>query len=146
MATTAGSRPATCGSPTNWTGWARSGTAGPGWRRSPWWCRRREVLPKLATVERWYYVSSRAGTDAAAMAAAIRGHWSVENNLHRALDVSFGEDGARHRNGHSAENFSRLRRIGLNLLSRDQSKKRGVKGKRLNAAWDHDYLLKLLAG
>ncbi len=106
----------------------------------------REVLPKAATVERRYYISSRTGTDAAAMAAAIRGHWSVENNLHWVLDVAFGEDAARHRTGHSAENFSRLRRIGLNLLNRDRSKKRGVKGKRLNAAWDHDYLLKLLAG
>ena len=66
--------------------------------------------------------------------------------MHWVLDVSFGEDQARHRKGHSAENFSRLRRIALNLLRRETTKKRGIKGKRLNAAWDHDYLLKLLAG
>jgi predicted transposase YbfD/YdcC len=80
------------------------------------------------------------------MAASVRGHWSVENNLQWALDVRFAEDAARHREGHSAENFSRLRRIALNLPHRETSKKRGVKGKRLKAAWDHDYLLKLLAG
>jgi hypothetical protein len=34
----------------------------------------------------------------------------------------------------------------LNLLQQEKSKKRGIKGKRLNAAWDHDYLLKLLGG
>jgi hypothetical protein len=32
------------------------------------------------------------------------------------------------------------------LLRKETSKKRGIKGKRLNAAWDHDYLLKLLIG
>jgi predicted transposase YbfD/YdcC len=97
-------------------------------------------------VERRYFISSRAGTDASGMAEAIRGHWSVENQLHWVLDVSFAEDQSRQRKDHSAENFSRLRRIALNLLRRETSKKRGIKGKRLNAAWDHDYLLKLVRG
>jgi len=97
-------------------------------------------------VERRYFISSLAGTDAPAMADAIRGHWSVENQLHWVLDVSFAEDQSRHRKGHAAQNFSRLRRIALNLLRRETTKKRGIKGKRLNAAWDHDYLLRLLAG
>jgi predicted transposase YbfD/YdcC len=107
---------------------------------------RREIALQGASVERRYYISSHGGIDAAAMARRIRGHWSVENSLHWVLDVSFGEDAARHRKGHSAENFSRLRRIALNLLQREKTRKRGIKGKRLNAAWDHDYLLKLLAG
>jgi predicted transposase YbfD/YdcC len=101
---------------------------------------------KPTRVERRYFISSRAGTDAAAMGACVRGHWSVENKLHWVLDVSFAEDQARQRKDHSAENFSRLRRIALNLLRRETTRKRGIKGKRLNAAWDHDYLLKLLAG
>ena len=70
----------------------------------------------------------------------------MENQLHWVLDVSFAEDQSRHRKGHAAQNFSRLRRIALNLLRRETTKKRGIKGKRLNAAWDHDYLLRLLAG
>jgi predicted transposase YbfD/YdcC len=107
---------------------------------------RRDVPLKPTSVERRYFISSRAGTDASGMAEAIRGHWSVENQLHWVLDVSFAEDQSRQRKEHSAENFSRLRRIALNLLRRETSKKRGIKGKRLNAAWDHDYLLKLLAG
>jgi predicted transposase YbfD/YdcC len=107
---------------------------------------RREVPLKPPSIERRYFISSHAGTDAPAMANSIRGHWSVENKLHWVLDVSFAEDQARQRNGHSAENFSRLRRIALNLLKREKTKKRGIKGKRLNAAWDHDYLLKLVMG
>jgi predicted transposase YbfD/YdcC len=99
------------------------------------------------TVERHYYISSLKGSDDAAaqrMAQYIRGHWSVENNLHWQLDVSFTEDQRRIRGGHGAENFSRLCRIALNLLKRETSVKIGIKGKRLNAGWDHDYLLRLI--
>ncbi len=107
----------------------------------------REMPPKAtASIQRRYFISSLDDMDASRMAACIRGHWSVENRLHWVLDVSFAEDQARHRTGHSAQNFSRLRRIALNLLRRETTKKRGIKGKRLNAAWDHNYLLKLLAG
>jgi hypothetical protein len=60
------------------------------------------------------------------------------------LDVGFGEDLDRKRAGHAAQNFSLLNRIALNLLKQEQSLKRGIKGKRLKAAWDHPYLLKLL--
>jgi predicted transposase YbfD/YdcC len=100
------------------------------------------------TVERCYYISSLGGCDnaaAEAMARYIRGHWTVENNLHWQLDVSFGEDQRRIRKGHGAENFSRLSRIALNLLKRNTSVKAGIKGKRLNAGWDHDYLLSLIS-
>jgi predicted transposase YbfD/YdcC len=106
---------------------------------------KREVPLKPTSIERRYFISSISGTDAPHMAGVIRGHWSVENKLHWVLDVSFAEDQARQRKDHGAENFSRLRRIALNLLRREATKKRGIKGKRLNAAWDHDYLLKLLA-
>ncbi len=107
---------------------------------------KREVPLKPTSIERRYFISSLSGTDASHMARIIRGHWSVENKLHWVLDVSFCEDQSRQRKDHGAENFSRLRRIALNLLRRETTKKRGIKGKRLNAAWDHDYLLKLLAG
>jgi len=106
----------------------------------------REVPFQGVSAERRYFISSLGGVDAVRMAEAIRGHWAVENKLHWVLDVSFDEDQARNRKNHSSENFSRVRRIALNLLQREKTKKRGIKGKRLNAAWDHDYLLKLLGG
>lgn len=107
---------------------------------------KREMPLKETSVERRYYISSHHRVDAAVLAQRVRGHWSVENNLHWVLDVAFNEDQARQRKGHSAENFSRLRRIALNVLNAEKTKRRGVKGKRLNAGWDHDYLLKLLTG
>lgn len=96
------------------------------------------------SVERVYFISSLGGTEATSMARHVRGHWSVENNLHWQLDVSFREDERRIRKGHGAENFSRLNRIALNLLKRDTTLKAGIKSKRLNAGWDHDYLLRLI--
>jgi len=42
-------------------------------------------------------------------------------------------------------NLATLRRLALNLLKRDKTKKRGIKGKQLDAGWDHAYLLRLLA-
>ncbi|MBT4090320.1 MAG: ISAs1 family transposase [Candidatus Marinimicrobia bacterium] len=76
----------------------------------------------------------------------IRSHWGVENSLHWVLDVAFREDECRIRKGHGAENFSMLRTIAVNLLRKERSDKRGIKGKRLRAGWDNDYLLKVLAG
>lgn len=106
----------------------------------------REVELKGTSCERRYYISTLDGTDAKRIAAAIRGHWGIENQLHYVLDVSFAEDQCRVRKGHAAENLSRVRRIALSLLRRETTRKRGFKGKCLNAASDHDYLLKLLTG
>jgi predicted transposase YbfD/YdcC len=90
-----------------------------------------------------FYITSLK-PDAARLNRAIRQHWGIENKLHWVLDVGFGEDLSRKRAGHAAHNFSMLNRIALNILKQDKSSKRGIKGKRLNAAWDHPYLLKLL--
>jgi predicted transposase YbfD/YdcC len=75
-------------------------------------------LQGKVTTQRRYYISSRRGTDARAMAQGIRGHWGIENSLHWQLDVSMDEDQCRLRVKHGAENFSRLRRFALNKLKR----------------------------
>jgi predicted transposase YbfD/YdcC len=90
-----------------------------------------------------YYITSLPPA-AAPVNRAIRQHWGIENKLHWVLDVGFGEDLSRKRAGHAAQNFSLLNRIVLNLLKQDKSSQRGIKGKRLKAAWDQSYLLKLL--
>ncbi len=45
-----------------------------------------------------------------------------------------------------AENFAVLRHIALNLPRRETSAKRSLKGKRMKAALDDKYLLKVLTG
>lgn len=102
----------------------------------------RELNGKAA-VERRYYLSSLK-LDVATFARAVRGHWGVENKVHWVLDVCFREDQSRVRTGYAAENLATLRRLALNLLRRENTKKRGIRGKQLNASWDHAYLLKLL--
>lgn len=95
------------------------------------------------TVERRYYLSSLP-LEVQQFARAVRGHWGVENKLHWVLDVCFREDQSRARAGFAAENLATLRRLALNLLKQEKTKKRGIKGKMLNAGWDHAYLLRLL--
>jgi predicted transposase YbfD/YdcC len=102
----------------------------------------REVAGKT-TVERRYYLSSLPlGIES--FARAVRGHWGVENKLHWVMDVCFREDQSRARAGYAAENLATLRRLALNMLKREKTKKRGIRGKQLNASWDHPYLLRLL--
>ena len=81
------------------------------------------------------------------MLARVRGHWGIENRLHGCLDVTFGEDQRRVRIGYAAENFSRLSRIAFNLLKTGPAPfahARSVRARRLLAAWEDDYLLRLL--
>jgi len=93
---------------------------------------------------RYYILSKRLS--ARSFGAAVRGHWGIENSLHWQLDMSFGEDRSRIRKGHADANFAVARRMALSLLKNEKSQKVGVKTKRLTAAWNEDYLEKVLFG
>ena len=94
-------------------------------------------------VQARYYISSLDSL-AERLLAAIRAHWSIENSLHWSLDVTFGEDQNRIRNENAPQNLATLRQISHNLLKRETSLKVGIQGKRLQAGWKEDYLLKVL--
>ena len=103
------------------------------------------LLDKTTSCEIRYFITSLTA-NAAQLANAIRLHWGVENQLHWTLDVTFREDYSRVRKDHAQENLSILRRIALNLLKREKTAKVGIKCKRLQAGWDENYLLRVLAG
>lgn len=103
----------------------------------------RRTVGGKETVQRRYYLSS-LGVDVGKFAQAVRGHWAVENGLHWVLDVVFGEDQARARTGHAAENLAATRRLAVSLLRRDHTCRRSIKGKLLRAAIDPDYLKLIL--
>ncbi len=99
----------------------------------------RRVNGQISDVERRYYLLSIEG-DVQRFADAVRHHWSVENQLHWVLDVSFKEDKCRGCQGYSAENFTVMRHIAVNLLSQEKTAKVGIENKRLKAGWDNRYL------
>ena len=92
-----------------------------------------------------YYISSLPAP-AGQLLAAVRSHWSIENSLHWTLDVTFREDQCRVRKDHGPQNLATLRQISHNLLKNENTLKVGIQGKRLNAGWREDYLLKVLLG
>lgn len=72
------------------------------------------------------------------VADKIRRHWSIENQLHWVLDVEFGEDQSRKRQGYLASNMSLVRKIALNLLRR-QPDAGSLKAKRMKCAISDEY-------
>lgn len=102
----------------------------------------RHVEDKPTTTERRYYLTSLNG-GVERFARASRGHWGIENRLHWSLDVVFREDDSRIRSDHAPDNMTLIRKIALNLLSKESSKG-SKKRKRLKAGWDNDFLIQVL--
>ena len=95
------------------------------------------------TQEVMFYLSSLP-PEAQQLGKAIRQHWSIENQLHWVLDVTFGEDACRIRTGNAPENMALLKRWSINLLNQETSFKRSIRQKARRASMDVGYLLKVL--
>ena len=91
------------------------------------------------------FISSRRSLTAAEALAAVRSHWQVENKVHWTLDVAFREDESRLRAENAAENLAVVRHVALNLLRSVKGSKVGIKNRRLEAGWNEDFLMKVLA-
>lgn len=88
--------------------------------------------------ERRYYLSS-LDVEAVRFEEIIRKHWSIENQCHWVLDVTFREDANRTRRKNAPKNFSTLLRMALNILKTDQTRKGSLPFKRREAALDLNY-------
>jgi len=102
----------------------------------------RAELKDRCRFETRYYVSS-ATLSATRAAAAVRGHWAIENSLHWVLDVTFGDDQSRLRTGHGAKNMAVVRHFAINL-ARAVNDKRSIKLRRKRAGWNPEYLATIL--
>lgn len=96
------------------------------------------------TEEERYYLCS-IGLDVRCFAKAVRGHWGVENRCHWVLDVIFKEDESRARSGHAAQNLGTTRGLSMNLIRKESTHRRGIKGRVKRAGWDNRYLEMILA-
>jgi predicted transposase YbfD/YdcC len=79
-------------------------------------------------------------------ATTVRRHWGIENQQHWVLDVQFGEDACRTHRDHSAENLALMRRLALNLLRHNGPARDSIRRRKLRAALNDDYRLRLLFG
>jgi predicted transposase YbfD/YdcC len=95
----------------------------------------------LSTARR-YFLSSLA-LDPRALARAVRAHWGIENRLHWVLDVVFHDDLMRLRTDHGPKNMATIKHMAINLI-RNAAGNDSLKSRRKAAAWNHDYLPKLI--
>lgn len=102
------------------------------------------TLGGKTTVENRHYISSHGKLDAERLGELVRGHWSVENNLHWVLDVTFNEDRCRIRQGYAAQNLALLRKLALTLFKNEKTLKTSIAQKKKVAAWDNTYALRVM--
>ena len=95
-----------------------------------------------AWVQSRSYISSLDGS-AQWLLMGMRAHWSVENSLQWSMDVTFLEDQSRAYKDHGPQNMATLQQISHNLLKQETSLKAAIQGKRLQAGWKKDYLVKV---
>lgn len=96
------------------------------------------------SIENLYYISSLPGEDAEFLGEIKRSHWGIENRLHWVLDVTFREDQCRVRRDHGGTNLALIRKVALNLIRQNKTRKGSVQSKRHFAGWDERFLLELL--
>lgn len=92
-----------------------------------------------------YFLSSRP-PKVKAFAKVVRGHWSIESQLHWVLDVTFTEDASRIRQQNAPQTAAVLRRLAVSILSVDTTVKDNLRGKRYRACLSTDVLEQILLG
>ena len=81
------------------------------------------------------------------MAEYIRGHWGVENKLHWVLDVHLNDDHDKKLDRNAADNFSRIKRLLLNLVRKNDADSKLSVGRKLKKMlWDENYFTKIITG
>lgn len=89
-----------------------------------------------------FYISSKL-EGAIYFSRCVRGHWSIENQLHWYLDVVFNEDKQRLKEGNAPENMAIMRKLALQTLLKNKGRK-SMKTFRKKIAWNEDLLIDVL--
>lgn len=91
-----------------------------------------------------FYISNLPLKRSAILFEAVRAHWSVENQLHWSIDVTFGEDTSRARLQNAQANMGILRRMALSLLKNAKNIEGSIVVKRKAAGWDENVMNEIL--
>jgi len=102
------------------------------------------ILGAKTSIEKRFYISSLPYEQVMRIANAIRVHWSVENQLHWVLDVTFDQDRSRVRKDNAPENFAIAQSLGLNFLKTFSDPKKSIPQKRFKALSNNRYLLNII--
>jgi predicted transposase YbfD/YdcC len=105
---------------------------------------RSRIVKGVETCEVVYFISSLPPR-VRLIAKQLRNHWTVENQLHWSLDVTFSEDASRIRKGASPEFAAGFRRLALSMIKRNTTRKASLRAKRLMASWDETFLEEILS-
>ncbi len=95
------------------------------------------------SIEVRYYLSSLP-VDLKLFARAVRGHWSVENACHWALDVTFREDDSRIRERVLGANITWLYRFTLSILKQHPDRRMSLIMKRRGCGWSEKFLMEVI--
>lgn len=98
---------------------------------------------KVAKETRYFIISLE--TSASNCLYFARKHWSVENGLHRSLDIHFREDSSQVHDRNAASNLSILRKVALSLLKAIDPNKRLI-WKLKEAAYSPEFRTRCLLG
>ena len=94
----------------------------------------------------WRYFITDHDKNEALIPDYVRGHWGVENKLHWQLDVHLGDDKDKKLDRNATENISRIKRLLLNLVRKnDPNSKKSVRSRLKMMLWDEEYFLKILS-
>jgi len=102
----------------------------------------REIGMRTERETRYYLTSSPWRAER--LGPMVRDHWAVENGLHWVMDMTFRDDERRIRTDHAPENFVALKHTAANI-ARTAPGRDSLRLRLKTAAWDDDYLAKLIA-
>lgn len=111
--------------------------------RADYSCRAQAPGAFKTTIETVYYISSKKGIKAQEAISLTRAHWSIENQLHWQLDVSFREDDWKVRDQKAARSLALVRKMAFNLVKAN-SETGSVRVKMKRAAWNPSFLEKVV--
>lgn len=99
---------------------------------------REVVSEKKKSKEVLYFISSRIMTPHEA-SQNVRMRWTIENNLHWTLDVTFNEDKSRIRKDNADFNMAIIRKIALNMLRKEPTPRQSLNIKRKRAGMSDSF-------